>query len=107
MAQRTRPRTGQSRGEEPPLTAREAVELVREYITEAAEGEPVRMTSVAPTDAGGWIVEVELVEDRRIPSSGDILALYEVEIDADGELLAYQRTRRYLRGQTGNGGGRE
>jgi Gas vesicle synthesis protein GvpO len=49
-------------------------------------------------------VEFEVVEDRRIPSSSDILALYEVEMDADGELLALRRTRRYLRGQTHGGG---
>jgi hypothetical protein len=89
------------------LTAREAVALARDYITEMTEGEPVRMTSATPTDEGGWIIEVEMVEDRRIPSSGDILALYEVELDSSGEMLAYQRTRRYMRGQTGNGGGPE
>jgi Gas vesicle synthesis protein GvpO len=54
---------------------------------------------LAPTDEDGWIVEVEIVEDRRIPSSADMLALYEIELDADGELLAYRRTRRYRRGQ--------
>ena len=61
----------------------------------------VRMTSAAPTEEGGWIIEVETVEDRRIPSSADILALYEVELDGNGDLLAYHRIRRYLRGQTG------
>jgi hypothetical protein len=28
-----------------------------------------------------------------------MLALYEIELDGDGELLAYRRTRRYIRGQ--------
>jgi gas vesicle protein GvpO len=60
---------------------------------------------VSPTD-DGWLVEVEMIEDRRIPSSSDVLALYEVELDLDGELLAYHRVRRYLRGQTANGGER-
>jgi hypothetical protein len=91
------------RGE--PLTVRDAVALVREYVTELTEGEPVRMTSATPTEEGGWIVEVETVEDRRIPSSADILALYEVEVNSDGEMLAYQRTRRYIRSQTSDGGG--
>jgi hypothetical protein len=58
------------------------------------------MTSVELTDEDGWVVEFEVVEDRRIPSSSDVLALYEVEVDADGELLGFRRTRRYLRGQT-------
>jgi hypothetical protein len=88
-----------------PLTAREAVAAVREYAAEMTGQEPVRMTSATPTDDGGWVVEVETVEDRRIPSSADILGLYEVEIDIAGELLSYRRTRRYMRGQTTDGSG--
>ena len=84
-------------------SAREAAELARQYIEEMTERQAVQMTSLSPTE-DGWLVEVEVIEDRRIPSSSDILALYEVELDATGELLAYRRLRRYLRGQTGNGG---
>lgn len=105
MAQRTRSRSRPDPEPEEPLTAREAVNLVREYIAEMTDADTARMTSATPTDEGGWVIEVETVEDRRIPSSADILALYEVEIDADGEMLAYQRTRRYMRGQTADGGG--
>ena len=90
--------------EESPLTAREAVDLVRQTIAEITDGEPGRITSAAPTDEGGWVVEVETVEDRRIPSSADMLALYEVELDASGELLAYRRIRRYMRGHPDDGG---
>ena len=105
MTQRARARSPRDRGdEEPPLTAREAVDIIRETITEITGGEPGRITSAVPTDEGGWVVEVETVEDRRIPSSGDMLALYEVELDSDGEMLAYRRTRRYVRGQTDSGG---
>jgi hypothetical protein len=101
MAQGTRTRPS----EEPPrATAREAAQLARQSITEMTDLEPVQMTSVSPTE-DGWLVEVEVVEDRRIPSSSDILALYEVELDLTGELLAYRRTRRYLRGQTNGGDG--
>jgi hypothetical protein len=105
MTQRTRSRSRPDPDREESLTAREAVALVREYITEMTEAEPARMTSATPTDEGGWIIEVETVEDRRIPSSADILALYEVELDSNGEMLAYHRTRRFMRGQTGDGGG--
>ena len=105
MTQRAHARSPRDRGaEEPPLTARDAVDLVRETITEITGGEFVRITSAVPTDEGGWFIEVETVEDRRIPSSADMLALYEVELDSNGEMLAYRRTRRYLRSQTDNGG---
>jgi hypothetical protein len=48
----------------------------------------------------GWRVGVEVVESHRIPDSADILAIYEVDLDADGELVSYRRTERYSRGQT-------
>src|SRR3954470_18486276 len=46
-----------------------------------------------------WRVGVEVVEVSRIPDSADILAVYEVRLDADGGLVSYRRVRRYARGQ--------
>ena len=104
MAEGARARPARTRPSREPsrVTAREVAELAREYIAAMTERQPVQMTSLSPTE-DGWLVEVEAIEDRRIPSSSDILALYEVELDANGELLAYHRIRRYLRGQTGDG----
>ena len=48
----------------------------------------------------GWKVGVEVVESHRIPDSADILAIYEVCLDKNGELDSYRRTKRYSRGQT-------
>ncbi|MFC7645215.1 gas vesicle protein GvpO [Streptosporangium lutulentum] len=56
------------------------------------------VTQVQPAE-DGWLVQVEVVEDRRVPSSGDILALYEAEMDMEGDLLSYRRLRRYRRGR--------
>lgn len=49
----------------------------------------------------GWKVHVEVVEVRRIPDTTDILALYEVQVDEDGDLMGYRRVRRYARGVPG------
>jgi len=104
MTQRSGTRSSGGRdAERPSVTAREAGELARQSLTDMTDRTPVQTTSVSPTD-DGWLVQVEMIEDRRIPSSSDILALYEVELDLDGELLAYRRVRRYLRGQTMGGG---
>lgn len=81
------------------MHAFEAAQLAPKYITAVVDRQPTQITAVEPVDEGGWIVEAEVVEDRRIPSTADILALYEIELDAGGELLAYRRTRRYMRGQ--------
>jgi Gas vesicle synthesis protein GvpO len=47
----------------------------------------------------GWRVQVEVVETRRIPETTDILATYEVDVDADGEVTAYRRLSRHVRGR--------
>ena len=59
------------------------------------------MSGVEPSE-DGWLVTVEVVEDRRIPSSTDVLATYETELDRDGELISYRRVRRYARGRGDN-----
>ncbi|OMC23225.1 gas vesicle protein GvpO [Mycobacterium colombiense] len=81
------------------IVAREAARLAPRYITEMTGRHPERITAVEPDDEGGWIVEAEIVEERRIPSSADMLALYEIELDLDGTLLWFERTRRYMRGE--------
>ncbi|KUI22925.1 hypothetical protein AU193_09895 [Mycobacterium sp. GA-1285] len=103
MTQGSRTRTSKGDGGQS-LSARQAAGVARELIEELSGNEPVAMTSVEATDIDGWVVDFEVVEDRRIPSSADILALYEVELDVDGELLGFRRIRRYLRGQTRDGG---
>lgn len=70
-------------------------------IVELTGKEPEGVTAVKPAD-GGWVVGVEVVEDRRIPSSSDILSVYEAELDASGDLTSYRRVRRYARGRGGD-----
>ncbi|SEG46398.1 Gas vesicle synthesis protein GvpO [Saccharopolyspora kobensis] len=47
----------------------------------------------------GWLVAVEVVEAHRIPNTTDIMAVYEAELDDEGELISYRRIDRYARGQ--------
>ncbi len=49
----------------------------------------------------GWHIVATMVELRRVPSSTDVLAAYEVELDSEGNLDSYRRVNRYLRSQTG------
>jgi hypothetical protein len=48
---------------------------------------------------GVWTVTVDVVETRRVPPTMDILAVYEMEIDREGELLGFRRRRHHVRGQ--------
>ncbi|MEU7629994.1 gas vesicle protein [Nocardia sp. NPDC049220] len=92
---------------EPALTTAQAAAAAIEQLVELTSKQAQGATSVEPTE-DGWTVEIEVLEDRRIPSSADMLALYEVEVDLDGDLLAYRRTKRYARGTAdiGRGGQR-
>lgn len=57
------------------------------------------VVAIHPAD-NGWVAGVELLEARRVPSSSDTLALYEVEVDEEGGLVAYRRIQRYPRGRS-------
>jgi hypothetical protein len=80
------------------MTAGEAAKAALREIAALTAKQPEGVTGVERTE-DGWTVGIELVEDQRIPSSSDILAIYETTIDADGELLSYRRVRRYARGR--------
>lgn len=46
-----------------------------------------------------WKVMVEVIETKARIDDNDLLASYEVEIDPQGELVGYERVRRYKRAQ--------
>jgi gas vesicle protein GvpO len=76
--------------------AAQAAQQLLELTGKGVEG----VTGLERTD-DGWKVHVEVVEVRRIPDTTDVLALYEVQVDEDGDLMGYRRVRRYARGVPG------
>lgn len=46
---------------------------------------------------GGWIVELDVIESPARMGDNDFLATYAIDIDAEGEPLQINRTRRYHR----------
>jgi Gas vesicle synthesis protein GvpO len=80
------------------LTARQAARVALRQILELTGKQAESITGIERRE-DGWTVNIEVVEDRRIPSSADILATYETRIDGDGELMSYRRVRRYSRGR--------
>jgi Gas vesicle synthesis protein GvpO len=60
--------------------------------------EPEGVVSLEPHDRG-WRVGVEVVEMERIPNSTDVMAVYQVDLDEDGDLVGYQRAERHIRGR--------
>ena len=74
-----------------------AVEASRQ-LTELTGRAPEAVTGVSRSD-DGWRVQLEVLEVRRIPDTTDVLAAYEVDLDPDGDLVGYRRSRRYVRGR--------
>ncbi|WP_399218338.1 gas vesicle protein [Streptomyces sp. SAJ15] len=59
---------------------------------------PDSVSALKPTDEG-WEATVEVVEVERVPDTTSVMASYRVSLDESGDLVAYERTRRYTRGQ--------
>jgi len=75
-------------------------------IAQQAKEQLVQLTGLTPytvsalsKDAEGWHITVELIELKRIPEATDVLATYETLLDDEGNLLRYQRTKRYYRAE--------
>jgi hypothetical protein len=75
-----------------------AVEQVHDLI-----GRPVESITGVERDDDEWIVMLEVLELERVPATTDVLGMYEVRLDKDGELIGTQRTRRYPRAEAGEG----
>ena len=82
------------------LGASAAAAAAARQLLDLTGREPEGVTGLEAED-DGWKVQVEVLEVRRIPETTDVLALYEVQVDADGELQGYRRLRRYTRGSSG------
>jgi hypothetical protein len=48
----------------------------------------------------GWVVLLEGLERRAIPDTMDVLGLYEVRMDNEGNLLGFDRKKLRKRGET-------
>jgi len=48
----------------------------------------------------GWVVLLEALERRAIPDTMDVLGLYEVRLDNEGNLLGFDRKKLRKRGET-------
>ena len=89
--QRPRPRRAQSDG-------MGAARLAAEHVLQLTGRCPENVVSVARDD-DGWQVGVEVMELHRIPETTDIMAIYDVILDGNGDLVRCERGQRYHRGR--------
>jgi Gas vesicle synthesis protein GvpO len=80
------------------LSAQELTEAALIAIADLTRFAPESVTGLE-WDGSSWHASVDVLELARIPNSTDVLAIYDVQLDDQGTLLGYKRTRRFLRGQ--------
>ncbi|MFB7934948.1 MULTISPECIES: gas vesicle protein [Streptomyces] len=79
-------------------TAVQAMRGAASQLAELLGKTPDSVTAVRPTP-DGWTADVEVAELERVPDTMTIMATYRVTLDPQGQLLGYERVRRYARGQ--------
>jgi hypothetical protein len=80
------------------LRPTEVVHEARAQFAELTGMTPESVSSFERTE-DGWELQIEVLELARVPDTMSLLASYEVELTADGELTGYRRVRRYERGR--------
>jgi hypothetical protein len=76
----------------------ELVKGAAQQITTLTGRRPEKVLGLEQSE-NGLKVKFEMLEMERIPHSTDLLGCYVVEVDDDGDLVGYERRRRYARGQ--------
>jgi Gas vesicle synthesis protein GvpO len=84
---------GKRKGLSGPKLAQRALRELSEITGMEAES----VSALRRSDDGTWKVTIEILELSRVPSTDDVIGSYEAELDEDGELIGYQRIRRYPR----------
>lgn len=85
------------------LSSLDAIRIAKGYLLELTGHECEQVSGLARTE-DGWEVVLDAVELERIPQTADILGSYSINLDGDGELVAYERVRRYVRSQANDSG---
>ena len=86
------------------LSAIELGEAALATIEQLTGYDPEAVTGLAWDSEGEqWTVTVDVLELSRIPNTTDVMAAYAVQLDEQGILRGYRRTRRFLRGETDGG----
>jgi hypothetical protein len=52
--------------------------------------------------ADGWTATVDVVETSRVPSTTDVIGVYEIDLDDRADMLGFRRLRHYIRGRGDN-----
>ncbi|MEA1964110.1 MAG: gas vesicle protein GvpO [Candidatus Aerophobetes bacterium] len=78
----------------------EVAEVAQKELAKLIKLEPSGIKGVS-RDEEGWHVMVEMIEKKSIPDAMDLLALYEVTLNDEGNVLKFERGTLRKRLDTG------
>ena len=81
------------------MEAKEVITKAREYIATMGKKSDEGVTSLSKRE-DGWTVCIEVVERKGIPDTMDILGMYEISVNNEGDLLSVERKKLRKRGDT-------
>jgi len=81
------------------MNADEIIEKAQEGFTKLNKLPINSVIGLAKAEKG-WAVTLEVLERRAIPDTMDVLGLYEVRMDNEGNLLGFERKKLRKRGET-------
>ncbi len=81
------------------MNADEIVQKAQEQFNKLSKLPISSVTGLSKTD-GEWVVSLEAVERKAIPETMDIIGLYEIHLDSDGNLIRFDRKKLRKRGET-------
>jgi hypothetical protein len=79
-------------------TLTQIVKGIKEDISLATGFDALSVVSLDKNEAG-WEGRVEVTELRRVPNTQDLVGVYAVTLNADGELVSFDRVFSRVKGQ--------
>ena len=81
------------------MNADEVINKAQEDFTRLSRIPFSEVTGLSKLEEG-WVVRMEALERKAIPDTMDVLGLYEVCLDNEGNLLGFDRKKLRKRGET-------
>jgi hypothetical protein len=81
------------------MNADKIIKKAQEEFTKLSNATVNRVIGLSKTE-DGWLVSLEVVERVAIPETMDVLGLYEVRLDAEGNIQEFGRKKLRKRGDT-------
>lgn len=81
------------------MNANEIIKKAQEEFVRVGKIPADGVTGVSRIEEG-WVVSLEALERKAIPDTMDVLGVYEVHLDNEGNLLGFDRKKLRKRGET-------